>query len=503
VWPVAPGLLCLRSFIISGVEAFEDDLRSLFKTTSPSETICLRCQMESQNQAEQNIDQAIEEYEKCHYQLNTLFDFSKDIFGILDIKGILKNSLLFTMGNFGVLDGFVGLFNLSSGETIQFVSQGHQEADLEQLERNVSKTLMQNSLMDPGAIDVRCGDLELLPGSVVCVLPFKVNGHMAGMMGLGSKLIGRPYADDEKKMLVTVVNNMVVALQNAESFEEINALNQDLLENKKQLETTLDKLRVAVRKKAKYSKHLEKIIAALNVAQEVQQSLLPQHPPEKIQFDISGGSRYCDETGGDYYDYIELPRLGPDVYAIAVGDVSGHGISSALLMASVRAYLRSRVTQAGSVAEIITDVNRLVSLDTMETNQFMTLFFLVVEGKSGRLTWVRAGHDPAVVFYPASNQFGELKGGGIPLGVDEDWRYEESTAQIKSGQILVLTTDGIMESHNQEGDMFGKDRIKEVIRRNADLDADGIRRAIFTAVEDFRGKAPREDDVTLVVAKFL
>jgi len=459
--------------------------------------------MESQNQAEQNIDQAIEEYEKCHYQLNTLFDFSKDIFGILDIKGILKNSLLFTMGNFGVLDGFVGLFNLSSGETIQFVSQGHQEADLEQLERNVSKTLMQNSLMDPGAIDVRCGDLELLPGSVVCVLPFKVNGHMAGMMGLGSKLIGRPYADDEKKMLVTVVNNMVVALQNAESFEEINALNQDLLENKKQLETTLDKLRVAVRKKAKYSKHLEKIIAALNVAQEVQQSLLPQHPPEKIQFDISGGSRYCDETGGDYYDYIELPRLGPDVYAIAVGDVSGHGISSALLMASVRAYLRSRVTQAGSVAEIITDVNRLVSLDTMETNQFMTLFFLVVEGKSGRLTWVRAGHDPAVVFSPASNQFGELKGGGIPLGVDEDWRYEESTAQIKSGQILVLTTDGIMESHNQEGDMFGKDRIKEVIRRNADLDADGIRRAIFTAVEDFRGKAPREDDVTLVVAKFL
>jgi serine phosphatase RsbU (regulator of sigma subunit) len=357
--------------------------------------------------------------------------------------------------------------------------------------------------MDPGAIDVSCGDLELLPGSVVCVLPFKVNGHMAGMMGLGSKLIGRPYADDEKKMLVTVVNNMVVALQNAESFEEINALNQDLLENKKQLETTLDKLRVAVRKKAKYSKHLEKIIAALNVAQEVQQSLLPQHPPEKIQFDISGGSRYCDETGGDYYDYIELPRLGPDVYAIAVGDVSGHGISSALLMASVRAYLRSRVTQAGSVAEIITDVNRLVSLDTMETNQFMTLFFLVVEGKSGRLTWVRAGHDPAVVFSSASNQFGELKGGGIPLGVDEDWRYEESTAQIKSGQILVLTTDGIMESHNQEGDMFGKDRIKEVIRRNADLDADGIRRAIFAAVEDFRGKAPREDDVTLVVAKFL
>ena len=458
--------------------------------------------MESQNQAQPNIEQAIEEYEKCHYQLNTLFDFSKDIFGILDINEILKNSLLFTMGNFGVLDGFVGLFNSSSGETIQFISQGYQDADLEQLEGNVCKNLMQQRLMDPGAIDVRCGDLELIPGNVACVLPFKVNGHMAGMMGLGAKLIGRPYAEDEKRMLVTVVNNMVDALQNAESFAEINSLNQDLLENKKQLETTLDKLRVAVRKKAKYSKHLEKIIAALNVAQEVQQSLLPQYPPREIQFDIAGGSRYCDETGGDYYDYIELPRPGSDAYAIAVGDVSGHGISSALLMAGVRAYLRSRVTQAGSAADIITDVNRLVSADTTETNQFMTLFFLVVEGQSGKLTWVRAGHDPALVYSPDSGQFEELKGAGIPLGVDEDWRYEESTTRIEPGQIVVLTTDGIMETHNQEGDMFGKDRIKKVICCNADLDAEGIHRAMLDAVEDFRGKAPREDDVTLVVIKY-
>ena len=459
--------------------------------------------MESLNQGQQDIEQAIEEYEKCHYQLNTLFDFSKDIFGILDINGILRNSLLFTMGNFGVVDAFVGLFDLASGETIQFVCEGHRDADPEELQKKVRQTLMQHNLMDTGAIDVRCGELELLPGLAVCILPFKVNGHVAGIMGLGAKLIGRPYADDEKRMLITIVNNMVVALQNAESFEEISTLNQDLLENKKQLETTLAKLRVAVRKKAKYSKHLEKIIAALNVAQEVQQSLLPRHPPIEMQLDISGGSRYCDETGGDYYDYIELPRLGSDAYAIAVGDVSGHGISSALLMAGVRAYLRSRVTQAGSAADIVTDVNRLVSADTLETNQFMTLFFLVVEGQSGRLRWVRAGHDPALVFSPDSDQFGELKGAGIPLGIDQDWRYEEATAQIKPGQLLVLTTDGIMETHNPEGDMFGKEKIKEVIRQNADLDADGIRRAMLDAVEDFRGKAPREDDVTLVVIKYL
>ena len=93
--------------------------------------------MEIQNQMPQNIEQAIEEYERCNYQLNTLFDFSKDIFGILDIEAILRNSLLFTMGNFGVVDGFLGLFDLDSEKKIQFVSEGHQDFDLEELEKKV------------------------------------------------------------------------------------------------------------------------------------------------------------------------------------------------------------------------------------------------------------------------------------------------------------------------------------------------------------------------------
>ena len=172
-------------------------------------------------------------------------------------------------------------------------------------------------------------------------------------------------------------------------------------------------------------------------------------------------------------------------------------------MTTARAFLRARTFQPGSLAQVVTDVNRHLTADLYETGRFMTLFYLTIDPAANRLGWVRAGHDPAMVFSLESGQFGELKGAGIPLGVDQDWRYEEATALIKPGQILVLTTDGIMETHNQKGDMFGKDRIKEVIRRNADLDADGIHRAVIDAVEDFRGKAPREDDVTLVVVKHL
>ena len=457
--------------------------------------------MEITDQVPQNIEQVRAEIERCNYQLNTLFDIGKDIFGIMDVELILKNSLLFTLGNFGVVEGFIGLFDSLTKKSVQFVSEGFQSTDIAALQEGASNTLLPNNLKDSAALAVNCSDFELLPGSVDCILPFKVDDHHDGLLGLGSKLVSGKYTADEKKLLVTIVNNMIVALQNARSFEEIKDLNQDLLENKKKLENTLGKLRVAVRKKAKYSKHLEKIIAALNVAQEVQQSLLPRNPPRESRFDVAGSSQYCDETGGDYYDYIKLPHLGSDAFAIAVGDVSGHGISSALLMAGVRAYLRSRVTQAGSVADIITDVNRLVAADTFETDQFMTLFFLVIEARTRRLTWVRAGHDPVIVFSPHTGQFGELKGTGLPLGVDQNWHYKDYNAIFEPQQILVLTTDGIMETYNENGDMFGRDRLKMVVRDNADLSAEGIRSAIIKAVTTFRDKASQQDDLTLVVLK--
>ena len=261
--------------------------------------------------------------------------------------------------------------------------------------------------------------------------------------------------------------------------------------------------KLAEEKLAMYSKNLERIIADLNVAQEVQQNLLPRHPPRDKCFDIAGTSLYCDETGGDYYDYIKLPWLGPNALGIAVGDVSGHGVASALLMASVRAYLRCRVLHPGSVAEIITDVNRLVSADTLETGQFMTLFLLVIDAQTGRLTWVRAGHHPALFYSPIRGCCGELDGEGISLGMTKNWKYREYSLTAKSGEIFFLTTDGVWEAQNEQGEMFGHKRFKEIIGNNAVLSADGIRESIMEEVVAFQGKTPPDDDITLVVLKYL
>ncbi len=436
------------------------------------------------------------------YYLGTLFDISKDIFGTLDAEAILRNFILMTMGNFGVVEGFILIINLRSKETVQFISNGFHNIDLSKLEINAREILLHREISNPTVEEINRTESGTLPEEVACAVPFRIDKNRAGMMGLGSKIIDKPYTGEEKKLLITLVNSLIIALQNATAFEEINQLNKDLLEKSRQLEKTVIELRIAMKKVAKYSKHLEQIIAALNVAQEVQQSLLPQYPPKEKRLDIAGSSLYCDETGGDYYDYIALPCLDSDVYAIVVGDVSGHGISSALLMAGVRAYLRGRVTQAGSVAEIITDVNRLVSADTQETQQFMTLFFLAIEAQTGQITWVRAGHDPVLMYTPDKDHFEKLNGEGLPLGVVEDWQYLDYQATLRPGQILVLTTDGVWEARNKKGKMFGRKRFKEIIRRHAGSGAEGIRLAIIDAIAAFRGEAQQEDDITLVVLKF-
>lgn len=242
--------------------------------------------------------------------------------------------------------------------------------------------------------------------------------------------------------------------------------------------------------------------AALDLAMEVQQNLLPQQSLKTEGLDIAGRSIYCDETGGDYYDFLEVCCRDSNHLGLAVGDVSGHGISAALLMASVRASLRCRVTQPGSIAEIITDVNRLVVNDTRESGNFMTLFYAEITPGARVLRWVRAGHDPALLYDPTSETIEELRGIGLPLGIDKDYTYQESTITILSrGQILLIGTDGVWETNNESGEMFGKKRLEALIRENASSSSEKILHSIIEALKDFRGLVKQKDDVTLTVAK--
>jgi sigma-B regulation protein RsbU (phosphoserine phosphatase) len=247
----------------------------------------------------------------------------------------------------------------------------------------------------------------------------------------------------------------------------------------------------------KLEEHLH-MSTALGVAQEVQQSLLPKDDPTLQGFDISGSSVYCDETGGDYYDFIDIDQ---NRLAVVVGDVSGHGVSSALLMATARALIMQRASMPGQAALIINDVNKQLSLDSYQTGNFMTSFYCELTWPERKVCWVRAGHDPALLYDSETGEFDELKGRGLALGVDYTFEYDEFNRTLAPGQIVLIGTDGIWEMHNESGEMFGKDRLKEIIQMNASSTAKEIIAAIYDALNRYRGTKQLEDDITMVVIK--
>ena len=249
-------------------------------------------------------------------------------------------------------------------------------------------------------------------------------------------------------------------------------------------------------------KERERMKQSLELAKEVQLNLLPEKAPKINGLDIAGISLYCDETGGDYYDYLSLQDFDGEKIGVVVGDVSDHGVHSALLMTTARAFIRLRSSIPGNIANIVSDVNLHLSVDIEDGGQFMTLFFLLIDITNGTLNWVRAGHDPAVLYDPALGKIEELKGKGIPLGIDENYQFQvnEKTGLAK-GQIIVLSTDGIWEARNRKSEIFGKDRFYNLIRKNANLNATSMLNKIVDKIKEFQNGFKIEDDITMVVIK--
>lgn len=240
----------------------------------------------------------------------------------------------------------------------------------------------------------------------------------------------------------------------------------------------------------------------MSLAMEVQQNLLPGRPPALDGLDIAAMSLYCDETGGDYFDFLEFAQDDAAHADIVVGDVTGHGVSAALFMATGRALLRGRAMDRPGPGALLTEVNGLLCQDTHLTGRFITLFFLRLDRAADELVWCRAGHDPGLLYDPATDAFEQLMGTGIPLGAFQEWTYaEERRPWLAPGQVLLLYTDGIHEARGKDDGMYGKERMEAVVRREAHGAASAIINALVADLREFKAGAPLEDDVTLVAIK--
>lgn len=236
------------------------------------------------------------------------------------------------------------------------------------------------------------------------------------------------------------------------------------------------------------------------VAREIQQRLFPKTAPACPGFDIAGASFPAEATGGDYFDYLPMlhERIG-----IVVGDVTGHGVGPALLMAETRAYLRVLAGRREDVGEILTRANSILAED-MGSERFITLFLARLDPHTRSLVYASAGHPCAYVLDAAGEVKFRLRRTGIPLGMRLDNPYTAAPeVKLEPGDTALLLTDGIEETSAPDGTLFGVDRLLGVLRSTRAASSHDIVQALYQAAREFSGNTPQIDDITVIVIKVL
>jgi sigma-B regulation protein RsbU (phosphoserine phosphatase) len=240
----------------------------------------------------------------------------------------------------------------------------------------------------------------------------------------------------------------------------------------------------------------ERFERELALASEIQQRFQPTAPPQVDGYELQGISFPCYEIGGDYYDFIEREdgRL-----VIALGDVSGKGTAAALLMSSLHAAVHAQAGSHDSLVATISAVNKYLA-ENIPANRFVTLFYAELDPDSGALSFLNAGHNPPLIVH-AAGTVEQLASGGLPLGIKPDADYREGRTQLQPGDVLVIYSDGVTEAVSPSGEEFGATRLYEVVSRNIESSAAGIRDRIESSLTKFAQGTSAADDITLVIVK--
>ncbi len=262
--------------------------------------------------------------------------------------------------------------------------------------------------------------------------------------------------------------------------------------------TTLYRLGSQRRKFFETARHQrDELLAEVRLAADVQRKLLEQHRPPAGPWDIAARTVQMKAVGGDYYDFLELPggSLG-----IVIADVSGKGLSAAMLMPAVQIALRALAFRYSRTQDILHELNKTL-YDAFLPASYATLFFCALDFESGRLRYANAGHHPALLLR-ASGSVERLSEGGTPVGLIAEANYQVGEAQIRPGDVLALYTDGISESANPVGDHFGDAHLERtVLEALSEKDSNRIIERLLGAAQHFRSGAEADDDMTAIVVR--
>jgi phosphoserine phosphatase RsbU/P len=323
---------------------------------------------------------------------------------------------------------------------------------------------------EEGIGDEERGKLASLQSELL--LPLAVRDKLLGFISLGAKRSEEPYTGSDVRLLKSVATQTGLALENANL-----------------LRTVADE--IAQR---------ERLNREVEIAREVQERLFPQKLPIIAGLDYAGHCRPALGVGGDYYDFLALPKgnLG-----LAIGDVSGKGIAAALMMASLQASLRSEATRAPeNLAAAVGSINRLV-YEASSSNRYATFFYGQYDPAEGKFDYVNAGHNPPMIFHGGGENatVSRLEANGTVIGLLENAHYEQGSVRLGPGDVLIAFTDGISEAMDLDDEEWGEDRLIDAFRNCRVLSAQQLLECIFDAATRFAGTAPQHDDMTLVVVR--
>jgi len=244
----------------------------------------------------------------------------------------------------------------------------------------------------------------------------------------------------------------------------------------------------------------ERMNREVEIAREVQQRLFPQGIPEIEGASLAGSCRPVSGVGGDYYDLIGLEggKLG-----IAIGDVSGKGISAALIMATLRASLRSLILDdSGNLARMMQKLNRLL-YEASTSSRYATFFFATFDPETRELRYVNAGHNPPLLVKGATGELRRLDACGPVVGLLPSLDYEEKSITLEPGDLLIAYTDGISEAMTADDEEWGEERMLQAVPRHAHTSASEVLDAIFGAADEFTAGAEQHDDMTLLIMRLI
>jgi sigma-B regulation protein RsbU (phosphoserine phosphatase) len=299
--------------------------------------------------------------------------------------------------------------------------------------------------------------------SLLCV-PLLVKNRMIAILAVFNKKNTDAFSEDDKRLL------SIIAAQSAQILE-----NSRLYEQEKSLQRMQEEIKFAAR---------------------IQNDLLPKKFPQLPGYDIAGKSIPAQAIGGDYFDFIPIDgsRIG-----VCLGDVTGKGLPAALLMSNVQATLRGQTLVSISPKECIMRSNRLLYQST-SPEKFVTLFYGMLDTEKHSIWFSNAGHDNPYLI-SANGEMKRLKTGGTVLSVMEEFPFEEEMVELKPGDVIVIYSDGITEAMNSADELYGEERLVEVLKKSKDLSAKELIDMVVSEAREHAAGHPQSDDMTIVVVR--